>query len=185
MKKDIFLTVSILLLCLSLVYGLHSRYSASNLRKQLEWQAADIERLKTERARALRVSEKRRARIEQLAGGYPAGIWECDAGAEWIVFKRKLENPTTDAVIAALNEVSRTYNEPGILLLKQDRSDLYLSVGQAEQLTQRMGSAGANCYLGRIVYSLTAIDAVDTIVFDFEEGSHAVPGRYTRNHFEP
>jgi hypothetical protein len=48
-----------------------------------------------------------------------------------------------------------------------------------------MGSAGANCYLGEVVYSVTSIDGINAVIFEFKEGSHAVPGKYSRIDFEP
>ena len=185
MKENIIFSATIILLCLSLIYVFHTRYSYLALIQKLELQQKEINDLTLKLNQAKEVNEKRKRRINQLTNGYPTGIWECDNNADRIVFKQDIKNPTLNEIIAKLNGVNESYKEPIIIFLKQDKNDVYLTVNDSEQLTERMGSAGAKCYLGEVVYSITSIDEINTVIFEFEEGSHAVPGKYSRTDFEP
>lgn len=54
----------------------------------------------------------------------------------------------------------------------------------AEYLTQRMGTTGAQNYLAAATYSLTETPGVRGVDFIFQEGDHAAPGVYTRESFK-
>lgn len=58
-----------------------------------------------------------------------------------------------------------------------------VEVINAEFLTQRMGSAGADEFLAVATYTLTEHKDIQVVNFIFEEGDHAVPGPYTRRYF--
>ena len=185
MRKNIILTATIFLLCLAVIYIFNTRGSYSDLYNKLELQQKEIEDLTLQLRQSKEVNEKRKARIEQLTNGYPTGIWECDNNADRIIFKQEIKNPTLNEIIAKLNEANDSYKEPIIIFLKQDKNNVYVTVNDSEQLTERMGSAGANCYLGEVVYSITSINGINAVMFEFEEGSHAAPGKYRRIDFEP
>jgi len=185
MKKNIILSATIFLLCLAVIYILNTRGSYSDLYNKLELQQREIKDLTLKLRQLKEVNEKRKARIEQLTNGYPTGIWESDNNAGRIVFKEEIKNPTLNKIISRLNEINKSYEEPIINLLKRNKNNVYLTVSDSEQLTERMGSAGAKCYLGEVVYSITSIDGIDAVIFEFEKGSHAAPGKYSRADFEP
>lgn len=185
MRIKYLLTTTVFLLVLAVIYIVNIRGSCSDFKSKLELQQKEINDLKLKLNLANEVNEKRKARIEQLINGYPSGIWRCDNNANWIIFKKEVKNPTLNEIIAKLNEVNKSYREPIIILLKRDKSNVYLSINDSEQLTERMGSAGANCYLGEVVYSVTSTDGINAVIFEFDEGSHAVPGKYSRTDFEP
>jgi hypothetical protein len=58
-----------------------------------------------------------------------------------------------------------------------------LKVINAEYLTQRMGSTGAEEFLAVATFTLTEYDNIKFVNFIFEEGDHAVPGLYSRQYF--
>lgn len=60
---------------------------------------------------------------------------------------------------------------------------IYVRVVNAEYLTQRMGSTGANFYLAETTFTLTEHPDINSVYFIFSEGDHAVPGNYKREDF--
>jgi hypothetical protein len=54
----------------------------------------------------------------------------------------------------------------------------------AEYVTQRMGSSGAQAYLASITFTLTENPQIKKVNFIFEEGDHAMPGTYSREDFK-
>jgi hypothetical protein len=60
----------------------------------------------------------------------------------------------------------------------------HVEILNAEYLTQRMGSSGAQNYLAATTYSLTEIPGVRGVDFIFPVGDHAAPGVYTRESFK-
>lgn len=57
---------------------------------------------------------------------------------------------------------------------------LFVRVLNADYLTQRSGSTGAEAYLQVGTFTLTESPRINYVYFDFEEGDHAVPGTYSR-----
>jgi len=55
-----------------------------------------------------------------------------------------------------------------------------IEVINAEYLTQRMGSTGAEEFLAVTTFTLTEFDNIKFVNFIFEEGDHAIPGLYSR-----
>lgn len=51
-------------------------------------------------------------------------------------------------------------------------------------LTQQMGSAGAESFMISTSFSLTELEGINNVSFDFEEGDHARPGVYNRNSWD-
>jgi len=58
-----------------------------------------------------------------------------------------------------------------------------IEVINAEYLTQRMGSTGAEEFLAVATFTLTEYNNIKFVNFIFEEGDHAVPGLYSRQYF--
>ena len=58
-----------------------------------------------------------------------------------------------------------------------------VEVINAEHLTQRMGSSGADNFLAQSTFTLTENKNIKFVNFVFEEGDHASPGIYSRNDF--
>lgn len=60
---------------------------------------------------------------------------------------------------------------------------LHIRILNEEVLTEQLGSAGAHNFLGETVFTLTENNAVKRVKIDFNEGSHAWPGIYSRADF--
>lgn len=89
--------------------------------------------------------------------------------------------PTVTVLIEILNK--RPY-ESSIEYIGQKNDTLHIRILNDEFLTERMGSTGAFCYLGEMVYTLTENDSVSYVHMDMKEGSHAGPGTYQRSNFK-
>ena len=59
-----------------------------------------------------------------------------------------------------------------------------VEVINAEYLTQRMGTTGADAFMATATFTLTEHEGTDAVAFVFKEGDHAVPGIYSRAKFE-
>ena len=58
-----------------------------------------------------------------------------------------------------------------------------VEVINGEYLTQSMGSTGAEEFIAVATFTLTEYDNIKFVNFIFEEGDHAAPGIYSREHF--
>jgi spore germination protein GerM len=128
-------------------------------------------------------------------------IWYVDYNEKsdniFIVRGKKIGEIRSDAnkLVAALNAADadpgsfRTSAEkesgdpPKVKLMKIEDGVAFVEIMNAEYLTQRMGSSGAQDYLASVTYTLTEDRQIKKINFIFEEGDHAVPGVYTRETF--
>lgn len=116
-----------------------------------------------------------------------AGIWQCEfpegGGHERMQLTQAVPNADVSVLIAQLNEYFSTEAQPLVSLSAVEADTARVTVSDDQQLGERMGSAGANCYLASVTYSLTSIEPVDYVWFDIQAGSHALPGRYGRADF--
>lgn len=87
---------------------------------------------------------------------------------------------SVDTLIMGLNE-----RYPQILLEKkrQGHDTLYTEIKNAAYLTNQMGSAGPENYIAQVVLNLTAVQGINHVRIDFEEGSHASPDVWSREAF--
>jgi hypothetical protein len=72
---------------------------------------------------------------------------------------------------------------PKVKLLNVVNHTASVEVINAEYLTQRMGSSGAQAYLASVTFTLTENPQIKKVNFIFEEGDHAMPGIYSRKDF--
>jgi len=73
---------------------------------------------------------------------------------------------------------------PKIRLQSVAEGIAHVEIINAEYLTQRMGTSGAQNYLAAATYSLTETPGVRGVDFIFPVGDHAAPGVYTRESFK-
>lgn len=129
-------------------------------------------------------------------------IWHVEAGSpaetEALVRGKKIDAVRNDAkkLVAALNgtdkdpETFRTQGDrepndpPKVRLLNVTDHTASVEIINAEYLTQRMGSSGAQAYLASVTFTLTENPQIKKVNFIFEEGDHAMPGTYTRLDFK-
>jgi hypothetical protein len=83
-------------------------------------------------------------------------------------------------VVELLNEKHRKIK---LDLLKSSNDTVFLKIKNATNLTQEMGSAGAQAYLAEVTFSITKVKGIQVVDLLFEEGDHAMPGSYKREDF--
>jgi hypothetical protein len=154
--------------------------------KETESQALrqEIARLKSE----VKKLEDQKSIIMKLLTKGEAGVWTLDWNDSVGIFEpRILERYPIDQATPSkiVNGLNRLRPSPGVDYIAQRAATVYLRIKDPELLTQRMGTTGANEYLGYIVLSVTSIPDVELVHFDFPEGDHAVPGFYSRARFIP
>jgi hypothetical protein len=116
---------------------------------------------------------------DALARGYGPGVWYFSE-LERPIFHHSPQSESLESIVTELNSLFSEDSLPTILL--KGESDLIVQVGVSDdlQLTQGMGSSGAQAYLQVVLYSLTSLPGIDCVDFDFVEGDHARPGIYCR-----
>jgi hypothetical protein len=83
-------------------------------------------------------------------------------------------------LIQALNQHLKSLQLPQVKLLGVRDHSAVVQVEHAEQLTQNMGTTGAESYLGAVTYTLCSLEQIQCVDFKFAPGTHAVPGPYCR-----
>ncbi len=88
---------------------------------------------------------------------------------------------TPSTVIAYLNK-----KNPAVQLqfIKISGDTLYVSIPDANYLTQQMGSTGPVLFFAESVYNLTEIPGIRYVKYTFEEGDHAQPDVLNRDSFK-
>jgi hypothetical protein len=91
-----------------------------------------------------------------------------------------MKNLTVQDIIDALNI---KYPQIKLEWIRQEGNKAFVKIADAEYLTQRMGTTGAEEYLAEATFSLTEIKGINAVYFDFVEGDHARPETLTRESF--
>jgi len=115
----------------------------------------------------------------QVAERFGPGVWYYSKNERPLPYK-SIPNASPDLLISELNALFRQSRLPQITLIKTNGNTAHVQISDDWQLTQQMGSAGATGYIQAVTYTLTSLPGIDDVDFDFEEGDHAVPGRYAR-----
>ncbi len=94
-------------------------------------------------------------------------------------------NGTTKYPEAFRTKAGREPNAPPkVKLLSVKDQIASVEIINAEYLTKRMGSSGAQAYLASVTFTLTENPQIKKVKFIFEGGDHAMPGTYTRQDFK-
>lgn len=93
-----------------------------------------------------------------------------------------------DSIGQSINELIRILNkrntEPKIKFIDLTNDTIKIKIENDEFLTERMGSAGAESFLGETVFTLTEIETIKYVNIEMDYGSHASPGVYSRIDFK-
>jgi hypothetical protein len=83
-----------------------------------------------------------------------------------------------------INLLNKKY--PGIKMkyLRMQGDTIVTRIDDPIQLTQSIGTSGAESYLAEATFSLTEIPSIKAVRIEFEEGDHAMPGTFTRASFK-
>lgn len=123
--------------------------------------------------------------VDNLARSEKEQRWYADYDAENntdIIVKGRLldsSNKTPENLIAILNQGEKTT----IVLSHISHDTMFVELHDAEHITEQSGSTGAWWYLAGATFTLTEIDQISYVKYDFEEGSHLSPGVYDRESF--
>jgi hypothetical protein len=112
---------------------------------------------------------------EDLVDGYGPGVWYFST-EERPLFHHTPESASLEGIVEELNELFIADQVPTIEVESQTGSTVAVSVSDDQQLTQGMGSSGAQSYLQVVLYSLASLPEIDCVDFRFQEGDHAQPG---------
>ena len=91
--------------------------------------------------------------------------------------RKRIQNATVNDLLLALNRLLRRDQLPEVILTKIENQTAHVKVSDDTQLTQQMGSAGAEAYLNAVTFTLCSLDAIHCVQFDFQAGVHAAPGK--------
>ncbi len=112
-----------------------------------------------------------------------APIWEYDPDLEIPVKVREIDTETLTA--QQLIDILNFQNEGKVYLkyIELSGDTLSVKIDNSTYLTQQMGTTGADSYLSVATYTLTELEYVNKVNFDFVEGDHARPGIYSRDYY--
>lgn len=124
------------------------------------------------------------AQLKQTLNEKGPSIWGCDdINATKVLKKKPMAGSNLPALIAAFNQAHASREQLFLQFKTLERDTVVITVDDPDLLTQQMGSTGAMCYLAGATFTLTSLNGIDSVWFDFSEGDHASPGRYDRGTF--
>lgn len=83
-----------------------------------------------------------------------------------------------------LQLINNNYDSIRVDYVKTSHDTIYVHIPNSEMLTENIGSTGAEMFMASTTYSLTELNGVHFVNFDFKEGEHASPGVYDRSYFK-
>lgn len=113
----------------------------------------------------------------QLVKSYGPSIWFFSKYDRPLP-RERLVRATPQKLIERLNVLFKESMSPEVILIEIRENTAYVKISDDEQLTQRMGTSGAASYVASVVYTLTSIDSIHCVDFDFKEGDHASPEKF-------
>lgn len=116
---------------------------------------------------------------QKLVDGYGPGIWYMDESTRPI-FIKSIQSGNLTEITKELNRLLKNDGLPLITLEKTKGNVAYVTIDDAKLLTQRMGTHGSKSYMNAVTYSLASVHRIDCVRFDFQEGDHAIPGKYCK-----
>lgn len=97
------------------------------------------------------------------------------------VYKDTVEITEPESVINGINSL---YPAVDLKFVKKSGDTIYARIDSAAALSSDMGSFGAQEYISAVVLNLTTLDRVNYVNLDFQEGSHAAPGVFSKKSYE-
>ena len=80
--------------------------------------------------------------------------------------------------------LNKKYSGIKMKYVRMQGDTIVTRIDDAMQLTQSIGTSGAESYLAEATFSLTEIPSIKAVKIEFEEGDHAMPGTFTRASFK-
>lgn len=112
-------------------------------------------------------------------------FWEVDETDPKGMAMKKSRPASSDSLNSEsiITMINTTYPDLKLSVKNTSGDTIFLDLDNSKYLTQKMGSTGAESYLGELVYNLTEIKGIDFVSIDFKKGDHAQPGTYSRTDF--
>lgn len=107
-------------------------------------------------------------------------LWTVDVAEKTLKKPKSSLTPLLGVVIGSLNA-----QYPDIQLTNPvlNRDTLMLRIPKSDYFTNQIGSSGAAQYLAQAIINLTSVPGIKFVKIDFEMGSHASPGVWSRANF--
>jgi len=114
-----------------------------------------------------------------LVEGYGPSIWYFGK-TRYPIFHHHPDQESMGRIVDELNILFQGDGLPTIKVENRRDRVVDISVYDDIQLTQGMGSTGAQSYIKVVTYSLASLPDVDCVNFQFAAGDHAQPGVHCR-----
>jgi hypothetical protein len=110
-------------------------------------------------------------------------LWQVNDSLSLKLRPPKVSGLDTMTVQHVINVINANYDSIHLEYVKTSHDTVYVHIPNAENLTERIGSTGAQMFMASTTFSLTTIKGIDYVNYDFVEGDHAAPGVYDRSYF--
>jgi len=108
-------------------------------------------------------------------------LWTVDVEHKTLKKPKSSLPPALNTVIGSLNA---QYPEIQLTNPKLNHDTLALQIPNSNYFTNQMGSSGASQYLAQAIINLTSVPGIKYVKLDFEMGSHAAPGIWSKKDFQ-
>lgn len=85
---------------------------------------------------------------------------------------------------SVINGINTLYPAMELKFVKKSGDTIYARVDSSAALSSEVGSFGAQEYISAVVLNLTTLDSVNYVNLNFQEGSHAAPGVFSKKSYE-
>jgi hypothetical protein len=116
---------------------------------------------------------------QALVEGYGSSVWYFGE-TRYPIFHHHPDQESMDRIVDELNMLFHGDELPNIRVESIRDRVVDIGVDDDIQLTQGMGSTGAQSYLKVVTYSLTSLPGIDCVNFQFSPGDHAQPDMHCR-----
>lgn len=96
------------------------------------------------------------------------------------VLKKILKTATPTQLTKELNRLFTSSDLPRLSYIGQRGGIAFISIVDAEMLTQNLGTTGAQGYLAAVTFTYCSLKEINCVEVEFKAGQHAFPGRYCR-----
>lgn len=108
-------------------------------------------------------------------------IWDFDCDSILRLQNVNADTLTYSKLIKGINDkyLDKVYLE----FVKISYDTIFVKIKNSDYLTQQMGICGADQYMISTTFTLTELNDLKYVNFDFEYGDHASPGTYSRKYY--
>lgn len=108
-------------------------------------------------------------------------MWDFDCDSILRLQNVNADTLTYSKLIKGINDkyLDKVYLE----FVKISYDTIFVKIKNSDYLTQQMGTCGADQYMISTTFTLTELNDLKYVNFDFEYGDHASPGTYSRKYY--